>query len=44
MTHYQDRYHPPSLRSTIDVKTMTVKELGDVAEANGMTLLDILIL
>lgn len=45
VTRYQDYCHPPSLQSAaIDIRAMTVKELGDVAEARGVTLLDILTL
>jgi hypothetical protein len=44
MTHYRDHVHPPSIRDAINLETMTVRELGEVAEAYGMTLLDILIL
>lgn len=44
MTRYQEHFHPPSIRDAINLEAMTVRELGDVAEAHGMTLLDILTL
>ena len=40
----RDQLHPPSIRETIDLQSMTVRELGDLAEQHGMTLLDILTL
>lgn len=44
MTRYQDHFHPPSDLPAIDLKAMTVRELGEIAEDHGMTLLDILTL
>lgn len=44
MTRYQDHFHPPSNRPAVDLGVMTVRELGEIAEAHGMTLLDILTL
>lgn len=41
MKRYQEHVHPPS---EIDLEAMTVRELGEVAEARGVTLLDILTL
>ena len=40
----QDQLHPPSLDDAINLQQMTVRELGEVAERHGMTLLDILTL
>lgn len=31
-------------RETIDIQAMTIRELGDIAEERGMTLLDVLTL
>lgn len=45
MTRYQDHSHPPSDdRPEVDLEVMTVRELGEIAEAHRMTLLDILTL
>lgn len=42
MKHNQN--HPPSIRDAVNLETMTVRELGEVAEQYGMTLLDVLTL
>lgn len=42
MTH--DHNHPPSIRDAVNLETMTVRELGEVAEQYGMRLLDVLTL
>jgi|GEM_PF-6516198 hypothetical protein len=39
-----DQNHPPSLRDAVNLETMTVRELGEVAELYGMKLLDVLTL
>ena len=40
----RDHLHPISIRNTVNLETMTVRELGELAEMNGMKLLDILTL
>jgi hypothetical protein len=37
-----DKLHPPSTLDDLNLDEMTLRELGDVAEAQGVTLLDIL--
>lgn len=44
MTRYQDHSHPPSGPPEVDLEVMTVRELGEIAEAHGMTLLDVITL
>jgi len=34
--------HQPSIRDAVNLETMTIRELGDVAELYGVTLLDVL--
>lgn len=36
--------HPPSIRDAVNLETMTIRELGDVAELHGLKLLDVLTL
>jgi hypothetical protein len=36
--------HPPSLLDAINLETMTVRELGEVAEQHGLKLEDVLTL
>lgn len=33
--------HPPSIRDAVNLEEMTLREVGDVAESYGLTLLDI---
>lgn len=39
-----DQNHPPSIRDAINLETMTVRELGEVAERYGLKLLDVITL
>lgn len=39
MKRYQEHVRPPS---EIDLEAMTVRDLGEIAEADGVTLLDLL--
>lgn len=38
----RDQIDPPFILDEIDLDKMTLREVGDVAEAQGMTLLDVL--
>lgn len=40
----RDHNHPPSLLDAINLETMTVRELGELAERHGLKLLDVLTL
>jgi len=39
-----DQNHPPSIRSAVNLETMTVRELGELAELHGLKLLDVIAL
>ena len=40
----RDHNHPPLLLDTIDLETMTIRELGELAEQHGLKLLDVITL
>lgn len=40
----REQNHPPSIREAVNLETMTIRELGEIAEAYGMRLLDVITL
>lgn len=40
----QDRLNPQSIRDIVNLEAMTVRELGELAELHGLTLLDVITL